>query len=87
MRCTPQSLAGGDALHNADGLRAVFEGRDRGAHRDAIVLNSALALEVAAVVPDAASGIEAASAALDRGDGARMLERLAAFGATLTAGR
>src|SRR5512143_3468878 len=43
MRCTPQSLAGGDAVHNADGLRAVFEGRDRGAHRDAIVLNAALA--------------------------------------------
>jgi hypothetical protein len=44
--------------------------RDRGAHRDAIVLNTALALEVAAAVPDAASGIEAATAALDRGDGA-----------------
>jgi len=87
MRCTPESLAGGDATHNADGLRTVFDGRDRGAHRDAILLNTALALEVAGVVPDAASGIESASAALDRGDGARMLERLAAFGTTLTAAR
>jgi len=85
-RCTPESLAGGDAAHNAAGLRAVFEGKDRGPHRDAIVLNAALALEVAGIVPDAAAGIAAASAALDRGDGTRLLERLAVFGSTLSAG-
>jgi anthranilate phosphoribosyltransferase len=85
MRCTPQSLAGGDAAHNAAGLRAVFDGSDRGAHRDAIVLNAALALEVAGIVPDAAAGIDAASTALDRGDGTRILERVAAFGSTLSA--
>jgi anthranilate phosphoribosyltransferase len=65
----------------------VFDGSDRGAHRDAIVLNAALALEVAGIVPDAASGIEAASAALDRGDGTRILGRLSAFGSTLSATR
>ena len=47
------------------------------------MLNAALALEVAGVVPDTAGGIDAASSALDRGDGQRMLERIAAFGATL----
>jgi len=31
---------GGDAEHNAAGLRAVFEGRDTGPHCDAIVLNA-----------------------------------------------
>jgi len=84
-RCTPESLAGGDAAHNAAGLRAVFEGKDRGPHRDAIVLNAALALEVAGIVPDAAAGIAAASAALDRGDGTRLLELLAVFGSSLSA--
>ncbi|RPI15504.1 MAG: anthranilate phosphoribosyltransferase [Lysobacterales bacterium] len=80
-RCTAADLAGGDADHNAVGLRAVFEGRDRGPHRDAIVLNAALALEVTGTVPDAADGVHAASDAIDRGDAARLLQRLAAFGA------
>jgi anthranilate phosphoribosyltransferase len=79
-RCTPGELAGGDAAHNAAGLRAVFEGRDRGPHRHAIVLNVALALELTGAVEDVGAGIRAASDALDRGDGIRLLERLAAFG-------
>ena len=45
-RCAAADLAGGDAAHNAAALRAVFEGGDRGPHRDAVVLNAALALEV-----------------------------------------
>jgi anthranilate phosphoribosyltransferase len=79
-RCTPQDLAGGDAVHNAAGLRAVFEGRDRGPHRDAIVLNAALALEVTGAVPNAADGLRAARESIDRGDAARLLGRLAEFG-------
>lgn len=86
-RCTADMLAGGDAVHNAAGLRAVFEGRDRGAHRDAIVLNAGLALEVAGRVPDLGAGVAAAGAALDRGEGVRLLERIAAFGASLAASR
>jgi len=80
QRCSPADLAGGDAEHNAVCLRAVFEGRDTGPHRDAVVLNAALALEVTGAVPDAAAGVAAARAAIARGDGARLLERLAAFG-------
>jgi anthranilate phosphoribosyltransferase len=78
-RCSAADLAGGDVEHNAAGLRAVFEGRDTGAHRDAIVLNAALALEVTGAVPSAAAGVAAARAALERGDGARLLEKLATF--------
>jgi anthranilate phosphoribosyltransferase len=80
QRCSAADLAGGDAGHNAQGLRAVFEGRDNGPHCDAIVLNAALALEVTGAVPDAAAGVAAARDAVWRGDGARLLERLAAFG-------
>jgi anthranilate phosphoribosyltransferase len=79
-RCAPADLAGGDAAHNAVGLRAVFEGRDAGPHRDAIVLNAALALEVTGAAPSAVAGVAAANEAITRGDGARLLERLAAFG-------
>jgi len=86
-RCTPQQLAGGDATHNAAGLRAVFEGRDRGPHRDAIVLNTALALEVTGAVPTAAEGVRAAQESIDRGDAARLLQRLAEFGRSMNVNR
>ena len=79
-RCTAGDLAGGDAIHNAAGMRAVFEGRDRGPHRDAIVLNAALALEVTGAVASTVDGVRAAGEAIDRGDAVRLLERLAAFG-------
>jgi len=82
-RCTPQSLAGGDAAHNAVALRAVFAGDDRGPHRDALVLNAALALEVTGTVRDAAAAIHSAGDAIDRGDALRLLDRLAHFGASL----
>ena len=47
-----------------------------GAHRDAVVLNTALALEVTGAVPDAAEAVRAAGVAIDRGDAVRLLERL-----------
>jgi len=80
QRCTAADLAGGDAEHNAAGLRAVFEGRDQGPHCDAIVLNTALALEVTGAVPTAGAGVIAALEAIRHGDALRLLERLAAFG-------
>jgi anthranilate phosphoribosyltransferase len=84
-RCTPQTLAGGDAAHNAASMRAVFAGEDRGPHRDALVLNAALVLELTGTVRDAADAIRAAAEAIDRGDALRMVERLARFGATIAA--
>ena len=79
-RCAAQELAGADAAHNAAALRAVFAGLDRGPHRDALVLNAALALEVTGTVTEPLAAVHAAADALDRGDGVRLLERLAAFG-------
>jgi anthranilate phosphoribosyltransferase len=74
-RCTPQTLAGGDAAHNAASMRAVFAGEDRGPHRDALVLNAALVLELTGTVRDAADAIRAAADAIDRGDALRLVER------------
>jgi anthranilate phosphoribosyltransferase len=85
-RCRPHDLAGGDAAHNARAMRAVFQGEDRGAHRDALVLNAALVLEMTGAVPDPHAGVRAAQDAIDRGDARRLLERLAAFGATVRQG-
>ena len=79
-RCPPEGLAGGDAAHNALGLRAVFSGEDRGPHRDALVLNAALVLEVTGAVSDPRAAVRAANEAIDRGDALRLLGTLAAFG-------
>jgi anthranilate phosphoribosyltransferase len=79
-RCAPADLAGGDAAHNAARLRAVFDKQVRGAHRDALVLNAALALEVMGRVPDAARGVELARECIDSDRARRLLDGLDAFG-------
>jgi anthranilate phosphoribosyltransferase len=76
-RCTPADLAGGDAQHNARALRAVLSGEERGAHRDCLLLGTALALELAGVVSEPRAGVERASAAIDSGAARRVLEALA----------
>ena len=65
----------------ADKPAAVFEGRDRGPHRGAVLLNAALALEVCGAAPDAVAGMRAAGDAVDRGAAAQLLGKLASFGA------
>jgi anthranilate phosphoribosyltransferase len=74
--CTPADLAGGDARHNARALRRVLDGEDRGAHRDCLLLGTALALEVAGVVSEPRAGIERAAAAIDSGAAHRLLDAL-----------
>jgi len=79
--CRPEALAGGDAAENARALRAVLRGDDRGAHRDALLLGAALALELTGTVAGPTEGVARANRAIDDGSAARMLEALAAFGA------
>jgi len=76
--CTVAELAGGDARYNARALKAVLHGEDRGAHRDCLLLGTALALEVAGEVRDAREGIARATAAIDGGAARRLLAALAA---------
>lgn len=74
-RRDPAELAGGDAAHNARMMEALMHGTP-GAVRDAVVLNTALVLELAGVVDTPKQGREAAEAALDDGRGAWFLDRL-----------
>lgn len=71
---TLDELAGGDPAHNAAVVRSVLAG-DRGAPRDIAVLNAAAALVVAGHVESLEDGIAAASAALDDGRAAELLDR------------
>lgn len=78
--CVPDDLKGGDAAYNAEQLRAVLEGRDRSAHRNAIVLQAALVLELMGKAQSPREAASMAAAAIDSGAGRLLLEKLAVFG-------
>ncbi|MFU8895110.1 MAG: anthranilate phosphoribosyltransferase [Gammaproteobacteria bacterium] len=75
-RCTPEDLAGGDAVYNAARLRALFAGEDTDAHRDAVLLGTALALELTGLAGGPAAAMEMARAALLDGRAAALLASL-----------
>ncbi|MDH5620936.1 MAG: anthranilate phosphoribosyltransferase [Gammaproteobacteria bacterium] len=77
-RCHPDSLAGGDAEHNARELVRVFTGEDQGAHRDALLMGTSLVLEVQGKAQHARDGVEQAAAAIDDGRAEAFLARLRA---------
>ena len=81
--CVAEDLRGGDAAFNAAALRAVFAGTDRGAHRDALLMSAALALELTGAVDNPLEGVSRAQAAIDSGAASAVLGRLAEFGARL----
>ena len=78
--CTADDLRGGDAAYNAHHLRAVLEGRDRGPHRNAIVLQAALVLELMGKTSSAQDAARMAQDAIESGAGRKMLSRLEQFG-------
>jgi anthranilate phosphoribosyltransferase len=78
-RCSTQQLAGGDAATNLQALVEVFECRDRGPHRDALLLQCAMALCIANRAASIPEGIALGSAALDSGRAQAWLNRLRQF--------
>lgn len=82
-RCRPGDLLGAEAQENADRLAAALSGEDTQAHRDALTLGAALALEVSGAEPDAESAVKRARQTLEDGDGAKFLQQLRAFGQEL----
>ncbi len=77
-RCAPEDLAGADAAHNAKELRRVFDGEDKGPHRDALLMGTSLVLEVLGNAKDAKEGVEMAAAGIDKGAAAKLLADLEA---------
>ncbi len=78
--CAAADLTGGDARHNAQALHAVLTGSDRGAHRHAVLLGCALALEVAGRAAAPREAVAQAAQAIDSGAANDLLQRLAEFG-------
>jgi anthranilate phosphoribosyltransferase len=79
--CEAGALAGGDAAHNALELRRVLGGRTASAHRDALLLGAALALEVTGRENSPTLAVARAAQAIDTGVAAALLSRLERFGA------
>ncbi|MEX0975844.1 MAG: anthranilate phosphoribosyltransferase [Woeseia sp.] len=72
-RCRAEDLAGGDAGHNAAALERVFDGEDRGAHRDALLMGTSLVLEITGRARNAREGAAIAAEAIDSGRAATFL--------------
>ncbi|UVE94998.1 anthranilate phosphoribosyltransferase [Dietzia sp. B32] len=86
--CSIEELRGGDGTHNAGVARDLLAGV-RGPVRDAVLLNSAAALVAFDglgrgddLVPAMRAAVVRASAAIDDGEAARLLERWAGFSAS-----
>lgn len=71
------ALAGGDAKSNAQAIRAMLEG-ETGAHRDAVLLNTAAGLIVAGRASSLAEGATMAARAIDSRQASAILDRLIA---------
>jgi anthranilate phosphoribosyltransferase len=84
-QCTPEDLKGGDVQYNVQHLRAVLEGSDHSAHRNAVVLQAALVLELLGKAATPREAARKAEDAIDSGAGRLLLEKLAAFGRELAA--
>jgi anthranilate phosphoribosyltransferase len=78
-QCHPRELLGGDARHNAERLRAVLAGEDRGAFADALVLGTALVLELVGRADTPRAGVELARTAVASGAALGVLTRLQDF--------
>ncbi|MBN1581677.1 MAG: anthranilate phosphoribosyltransferase [Anaerolineae bacterium] len=74
-----QDLLGGTPEENAQILRDILSGQDRGARRDTVLLNTAAALLVGGVVQDLPAGIERAGESIDSGAALTKLEGLISF--------
>ena len=83
-RSDAAELRGADATANAATIRRVLAG-ERGARRDAVVLNAGAALLAAGVADDLRDGVAAAAAAIDDGAAEATLERLVEFSNAVTA--
>ncbi len=68
-----ETLKGGDAQENSVALRRLLQG-ERGAYRDAVLLNSAAALMIAGEAASLKGGVEEAAEAIDKGLANALLE-------------
>jgi anthranilate phosphoribosyltransferase len=77
QRVTLVDLVGGDRQANAETIRRILRGDERGPKRDAVLLNAAAALFVAGKTKSIADGWDLAGETVDSGRGNEKLSELA----------
>ncbi|MDL2315677.1 anthranilate phosphoribosyltransferase [Desulfovibrio sp. OttesenSCG-928-A18] len=75
-RCRLEDIATGTPAANAEMIRAVFSGKDRGHRRDAILLNTAGALYIGDRADSIKQGVQLAAELVDGGNAERKLKQL-----------
>jgi anthranilate phosphoribosyltransferase len=75
---TLADLAGGDRQANAEIVRRLLHGEDRGPKRDAVLLNSGAALYIAGKSRSSAAGWKMAAELIDSGKAGNKLKELIA---------
>lgn len=85
-RCTLKDIAGGAPAYNAQVIRDIFSGADRGPRRDFLVLNNAATLYVSGKTPSIREGVELSRSLIDTGAAERKLEDLVAASQVSPAG-
>jgi anthranilate phosphoribosyltransferase len=78
-RRSRDELLGGEPARNAEIVRGVLAGRTGGAARDIVLLNAAAGLVVGGAADSLASGLDAASRAVDSGAAADLLARFCGY--------
>ena len=73
-RCRAEDLLGGEPAENAAILRGIFELKERGAKRDAAVLNAGVAMHVTGRYESMEQAVKAAEEAVDSGAALAKLE-------------
>ena len=76
---TLEDLRGGDRQVNAEIIRRLLRGEDRGPKRDAVLLNAGAALFVAGAARSVADGWELAAGVIDDGRALSKLQELVAY--------
>ena len=84
-RCSEADLKGGEPAENAARMRQALNGEDTAAHRDALIIGAALALEVTGTEPDFAAALSRARQAIESGAARTLLERIATFAESIPA--
>ena len=77
-RAPLDAIAGGDAAHNAQLIRAILAG-ERGPRRDIVIVNAAAAIVAAGLSADFLEGAQAAGESIDSGAAQKKLDALLAF--------
>ncbi|MGQ9499767.1 MAG: anthranilate phosphoribosyltransferase [Dissulfurimicrobium sp.] len=77
--CRPDELKGGDARENAEILRGILSGEERGPKRDIVLLNAGAAIYLAGRAHDLKDGVSKAQESIDSGRALAVLRSITSF--------